>query len=109
MPSFRKHYTLKIVTIIAAAVFLVNSAVYGVDLQRKACLRVPLKMAEDGEGFEEAMEAVKAGEVYPPEYILFAEEDEYVESPLAKTIKNILSDLKYPESTHDELIKDIKA
>lgn len=42
MKNFRKGYNLKIISLLAAVTFLLNSAVYGIDLPNKARLRVPV-------------------------------------------------------------------
>jgi len=42
MLQFKKHYTIKIISIIVSVVFLFTSSTYGIELPKKAHLRAPL-------------------------------------------------------------------
>lgn len=108
-----------------AVIFFVNSAAYGISLSEKTSLRLPLKTAETRAS--ETMEIIDklpdrrdflrqsiifgSGIFVIPgsstSYFLSEERKVYTEVALDNVIRNVLSDLKYPERVHDELIKVI--
>ena len=54
MIKFKKPYNLKIISILLAGVFLLNSTLYAIDLPKKAHLRKPLMASEAGKSEDEA-------------------------------------------------------
>ncbi len=87
MLNFKKLFNLKIVSVLAAGLILLNSAVYGKDLSEKACLRIPV-LNSSSEGTQRAGEALTAlaRQINHNKVVLIAlrsEEHERLQVPLA--------------------------
>ena len=60
MLKFRKGFTIKVISLLVAGLFLFNSTVYGIDLPKKACLRSHLLFNSSQEGEDRAREGLAA-------------------------------------------------
>ncbi|MBU1006590.1 MAG: tetratricopeptide repeat protein [Candidatus Omnitrophica bacterium] len=134
MLNFTKHNISKITSTIVAIVFLMNSAAYGIDLSGKSSLRThALGNSDEGEirlreGLTETEKSankesrkefliklvLSLGSIAIAPALLQAialkpteKRKVYTEVALDNAIRRVLFDLKYPDFTHDELIKVI--